>query len=503
MHRCGRSLLVASRTELFRPYSTAPTIATADPATSLPKPNALTLIHRTSSLLPSILSPAPKHPAESLKLWTGLLNYAHNASVPRKDLTDDECRKARIVGAFIPHVFSVLCILTCAFPLPETVHGVHSDLEAFDLVTALLEDEFSSDTENSALLRSRPRNITHSIRSGPAPVQSSNSLSLSSQWLTRFPAPVEIIELPTAASDPDLITLLSADIPVVVLNPIVTPPATVFQSPLYRTLFDHPHAILVVIGIETPETRSYVQSLLAAHSTRSERGFGEVGERVDTVWTKRPKVIYVNPSQALESLYALRENPGSLQAIGVYQHGRLSSRLSDLDGAVRENLTEAKATPGNDILPRAFTAIALLRQSLNLARRSLDDSLQEVDNLTSGIGELLGETEKAKVSLHPDVLGVWDSIPEHETGTDEVKKAMFKSKDDVKHTLDRLRWWELVWRVDDVQDIVNEAIRQRWCRDLERTVRPPLPMDSWIGSNSPPYSSSSSTPAVCKPFKRS
>jgi hypothetical protein len=347
---------------------------------------------------------------------------------------------------------------------------VHSNIEAFDLVTALLEDEFSSNTENTNLLRSRPRDITHSIHSCSTPVQSSNSLSLSSQWLTRFPAPVEIVELPTATSDADLITLLTADIPVVVLNPIVTPPNAVLQSPLYRTVFDHPHAILVIIGIETPETRSYVQSLLAPRSTGSEHGSGEVREGVETVWTKRPKVIHVNPLQALESLQALREDPGSLQAIGVYQHGKLSSRLSDLDSAVRENLTETKATLGNDALPRAFTAITLLRRSLNIARRSLDGSLHEVDDLTNGISELSGETEKTEVSLHLDVLGAWDDIPGQEIGTDEVKKAMSKSKEDVKRTLDMLRWWELIWRVDDVQEIVNEAIRRQWCRDLERTV---------------------------------
>lgn len=118
MHRCGRSLLATPRTNLFRLYSTTPALATAGPATSLPKPNALTLIHKTSSLLPCVLSPAPKHPVESLKLWTGLLDYAHNASTPRQNLVDDA--KARIVGAFILHMLPVLCILTCAFsPLQQ------------------------------------------------------------------------------------------------------------------------------------------------------------------------------------------------------------------------------------------------------------------------------------------------------------------------------------------------------------------------------------------------
>jgi len=339
-------------------------------------------------------------------------------------------------------------------------------------VTALLEDEFSSNPENTNLLQSRPRNITHSIQSGPTPTQSSDSLSLSSQWLTRFPTPVEIVELPTTTSDADLITLLTADIPVVVFNPIMMDPATVLQSPLYRIVLNHPHVILAIIGIETPETRSYVQSLFAS---QPERDSGQPEDGAETMWTKLPKVIHVNPSQALESLYTLK-NSASLQAIESYQHGKLSSRMSDFDSAVREHLTEAQTTLGKDVSPRTFTAVALLHQSLNLARRTLDDSLREVDDLACGIGGLLGETETAKVCLLPDVLGIWDGVTGMDTGMDEVKKAMVRSKEDVKGTLDTLGWWKLLWRVDDVQEIVNAAIQRQWCRDLERSVCPsPFP----------------------------
>ena len=250
-------------------------------------------------------------------------------------------------------------------------------------------------------------------------------------------------------------------------------PAAVLQSPLYRTVLNHPHAILAITGIETPETRSFVQTLLASHSSWSDRGSGQAEDGTDIVWTKFPKVIYVNPSQALESLYTLKENPTSLQAIGNYQHGKLSSRISDFDSAIREHLTEAGAILGKSAPPHAFTAIVLLHRSLNLARRTLDHSSREVDDLTRAIGELLGETETAKICLRPDVLGVWDGVPGKETGTDEVKKAMTKSKEDVKRALDALKWWKLLWRADDVQDIVNVAIQRQWCKDLERTVRTP------------------------------
>jgi len=338
-------------------------------------------------------------------------------------------------------------------------------------MTAVLEDEFPSNPEHANLLRSRPRDITHTIQSGSTPTQSPNSLSLSSQWLTRFQTPVEIIELPAATSDADLICLLTADIPVVVLNPVMTAPNTILQSPLYRVVFDHPHAILAIVGIETPETRSYVQRLLASHSSRSEWGSGQGEEEgAEMIWAKPPKFIYVNPSQALESLHTLKMNPTSPQAIGEYQHGKLASRVSDFGSTIRENLTGAKATLGKDAPPHAFTAVALLHRSLNIARGSLREGSHEADDLARGISELLGETETAKVCLHPDVLGIWDGVSGRETGTDEVKKAMTKSKEEVKRALDALGWWKLLWRVDDIQEIVNAAIHRQWCKDLERTV---------------------------------
>ena len=52
-------LLAKSRTKSFRLYLTAPIFTVADAAKSLPKRNALTLIHKTASLPPSTLSPAP------------------------------------------------------------------------------------------------------------------------------------------------------------------------------------------------------------------------------------------------------------------------------------------------------------------------------------------------------------------------------------------------------------------------------------------------------------
>ena len=105
MQRCGRTLLSKPPPKFIRLVSSAATPA-VDSATPLPRPNALTLIHKTSALLPCILPPTPKHPVESLKLWTDLLDYSHNASVTHGGSVGSGNRKARIVGVSSPRSFS-------------------------------------------------------------------------------------------------------------------------------------------------------------------------------------------------------------------------------------------------------------------------------------------------------------------------------------------------------------------------------------------------------------
>ena len=104
---------------------------------------------------------------------------------------------------------------------------------------------------------------------------------------------------------------------------------------------------------------------------------------------------------------------------------------------------ESQAIPGKGT-PQVATTIALLRRSLDLARRALDGSLREVEDLGCGISEVLGEIERPQVSPRPDVLGIWDGVSGKEAKMGGVEKVVVKSKEDVKRTLDALGWWKLM-----------------------------------------------------------
>lgn len=62
----------------------------------------------------------------------------------------------------------------------------------------------------------------------------------------------------------------------------------------------------------------------------------------------------------------------------------------------------------------------------------------------------------------------------YDNGENEILKAVSKSRKDIKTAMDCLTWWKLLWKVDDVGDIMTTAIDRAWCKDLEHKVCLPL-----------------------------
>lgn len=51
-----------------------------------------------------------------------------------------------------------------------------------------------------------------------------------------------------------------------------------------------------------------------------------------------------------------------------------------------------------------------------------------------------------------------------------VQDAVTRAKQVVRPTMDRLTWWRLLWKVDDVAEIVTSSVNRAWCRHLEDQV---------------------------------
>jgi hypothetical protein len=81
-----------------------------------------------------------------------------------------------------------------------------------------------------------------------------------------------------------------------------------------------------------------------------------------------------------------------------------------------------------------------------------------IDAICAGVSELRGRVhlERARANL----------------GTYPVDKAFAQAGTEMRTVMGLLTWWRAAWRVDQIGEIVNDAVDKAWCNDLEKHVRP-------------------------------
>lgn len=245
---------------------------------------------------------------------------------------------------------------------------------------------------------------------------------------------MQIIELPHTTKNPQ--TLLTADFPIVVVNPVTTP-----LSSLDTSFLDHPNAILVIVGIRSPETDSVVRSLFA----------------------DKPTVLYIDPFRALASIQAFKSDPSSLKSIDTYQYGSTVSGINDLSKVLLQRTNNLESL-------KRITATSLLQRSLNASRVAIHDAKIETNRLCDCISHLKARIEDTKSRVQRDTLGTGEK--------DDVKYALDKAKAELALVLENLKWWTLLWRVDEVGEVIGSAVDRAWCKELEQRVRSSPPLNS-------------------------
>ncbi|OBZ70860.1 hypothetical protein A0H81_09080 [Grifola frondosa] len=381
--------------------------------------HTLTVLHKTTSLLPRIL-PSDIHGKSrsvSLEFWNESLDNAYEDLTKSASSRGED--KIRIV-----------------------VYACDDLAGAEDLVTALLEDPFASESQNERI-RSRWKSLQNgrraiSIQYGTSVSDSGSILNISSSWLQQFPGPIQLIELSSSRSAAFSINdstkdLFTADIPVIVCNPASTPlpsvlPYTTDSPPLPLT---NPHALLIISSAST----SYAP---------------EIAARVKTLAAHDLSTVFVDPSRALKGLQTLRSNVASVTRA-------VADAFLSADAA--------KNSPSDVVAAlHTQTAQSLIIGSLAACRSVLIQAEREADVVRSGTSALRSQVEEAKAKVDREVFG---SVVD---GGDEIRKAVEHAQKDVKVVMDALTWWKLLWRVDEVREIVGSAVDKAWCRDLERKL---------------------------------
>ncbi|KAH9046088.1 hypothetical protein EDB84DRAFT_742205 [Lactarius hengduanensis] len=424
------------------------TSSTTQPLDRLGHASTLTALHKARELVARILPPQ----SPELSFWNDIL----------RDVSDETSR----------------CSLTSNEEfITIVVYSVDEFSGGEALVSALLQDPFSPETENGRITRrwegreqdtrldieyalSSVGNATSTpVSSEGAFPSSSQVIRLSSSFLTSLPSPVRLIEVRQGRDlSPDHLRLLyTAHIPIVLLNPLTTPLAAL--SPYTKsTVLPYPlppHSLLLITSPSPISTSSSVPPPIF-----------ELGVSAD-------RVFLVDPARALSSIRALRTNSSDALHVQRYADDALGSGLSALK---RQLQSVPTAVQKGDAL--VSTAIGVLRNGLHSAEAELHEAADLARVLRS-------EAERAREDARRAVFG-----PAHEpvrltpsaastfkTGTastNKVRAAMAHADGTVQPVLDNLTWWRVLWAPDDAGWRIRQAVRDAWVGSIAGGLLPAL-----------------------------
>ncbi|KAG5734466.1 hypothetical protein E4T56_gene20065 [Termitomyces sp. T112] len=411
----------------------------------------LTLLHKTTSLLPRALPPEEQaaNSTESPKLWKEILS---------KTYTD-------LVSKEIP-------------PVHITVYGLDQWSGAQDLVTALLEEPLTSDQSLNERIRSRwgthpgqttlrlsSANITPSLSrskqncSRSLPANKDSEFHVSSSFFQQFPFPLQIVELSpsiiqrsrnsvsSVVVTPETYdALLEADVSVILCNPLTTPISVLLRDPC---LFRNPNTILVVTS--TPP-KSNLEDLRT-----------NLSEILPEKTARRLKIYFVDPFRAVAANEVLKSDFQSPIAIQRYQDDYNGSQVSSVLDAFKE-IISPKAEFSESSL-RYQTALARIRAALTTYQAALHRVRHETDSVAVDVCALKARLEEAKVKAQGEVLSRFS-----DGEGDAVTAALDLAAKEIRVVMDRLTWWKMIWRVDEISLLITQAVLQPGCRTLEQQL---------------------------------
>jgi len=172
----------------------------------------------------------------------------------------------------------------------------------------------------------------------------------------------------------------------------------------------------------------------------------------------------MDPPRAIAAIETLRADSRSSTAVQKYQDDFVSSGVSALTVTLK-----SKLAPGSDHT-RTQSALAQIRFALATCNNSVHDAKREVESISAAVSRLNGRIEEAKIRVHGDVLGL-----QSESEGDHVRAALNNAGKEIRVVMDRLPWFKMVLRVDEISQIVSRAVEKAWCRELEKQVNSPWP----------------------------
>ena len=287
-----------------------------------------------------------------------------------------------------------------------------------------------------------------------------SSLQLPSSYLAQFDVPIQIIELrmPTVLQSnrlPSLSLVLEnpaifeADVPIIVSNPVITPLSTILAAPL-------PHNTILVLS-----------------SNVSQADLGEIiQQQISTSppYCRPPfkifKTIPVDPKRAVEAIHTLQSDCQSLTAIQRFQDDFTGSKISTVTHVLHDKL-KSNSSMSPLLALRVKAALYHIQDALYAGLTSVRELRHDLNQASVDASNLRAQIEEVQARVQGDVFGgrLGDKMP-----ADEVAEAIRLAEAEMRPVMDRLTWWRMVWRVDEISNIIGHAVARTWCHALEKKV---------------------------------
>ena len=272
-----------------------------------------------------------------------------------------------------------------------------------------------------------------------------DTLLVSSSYLQELRGDVSLVDIPLSSQEATgIYALCEADVPIICLNPIITPFRTILEDstlPIY-----HRNTILV-LNCASPSSNDLTTRLVSLLD--NETHYLQLNES---------QIFFVDPARALSALEMVSSHPTSVSAIETFQVDFAASRILVL----KEFLARVLKDPTR---VQITTALAQISGALYACRAVIAQATQDVEDVHAASTRLAEEVDEKVAKTYQDVFG--------ERGAEKaVLVALADAGKEIRLIMDDLTWWKILWcGVDDVSAIVIAALDRHWCRELEHNVR--------------------------------
>lgn len=146
-----------------------------------------------------------------------------------------------------------------------------------------------------------------------------------------------------------------------------------------------------------------------------------------------------------------------------YQNDFVGSNISALTTAIQQILTKLSTSPATTKHTIIHTMVTHIRGAHSACRTTIRNAKADIDAVCSKVSDMRDRVDIIRVQslLETGANGTWDVV---DVALQDAEKEMLL-------VMDKLTWWRLLWRVDEIGGIVGTAIDKTWCRELENQVR--------------------------------